>query len=484
MEEPTRQPMKGDFQAMYSPLGSLIRRQPVTVPLDSTVRQAIEVMDEKRIGSIIIADGSTRLPLGIFTLRDLLHRVALPGCTLDLPIAAVMTAGVITVKPQTTAYQAALIMGRRGLRHLLVVDDAGGLLGIVSQNDLFALQRTGLNDVTGNIREAKDLPALQACSKDIRSMADTMLGQGVAADQLTHLISTLNDLLTLRIIELTHDEFDLPQVKWCWVALGSEGRYEQTLSTDQDNGIIFEADGLDADAVRKSLLPFADSVNRKLDSCGFPLCKGGIMAGNPEWCLSLDEWRAKFAKWIQTPEPKALLNASIFFDFRPLYGDEELSHALRDWLLGAAEKAKLFLRLMTENALQCQPPLGMFRDFVYDNNKDFPHTIDLKMHGSRPFVDAARIFSLAHNVTVTSTAQRLRGAAVATNLGADVEAIIDGFYFIQMLRLRHQRDLQGDEAGANRIDPDKLNELDRHILKEAFKQARKLQDKIRLDYRL
>jgi CBS domain-containing protein len=315
-------------------------------------------------------------------------------------------------------------------------------------------------------------------------MADTMLGQGVSADQLTHLISTLNDLLTLRIIELTHDEFDLPQVKWCWVALGSEGRYEQTLSTDQDNGIIFEADGQDAEQVRKDLLPFADSVNRKLDACGFPLCKGGIMAGNPEWCLSLEEWRGKFAKWILSPEPKARLNASIFFDFRPLYGDEELSHSLREWLLEASGKATLFLRLMTENALQCQPPLGLIRDFTYDNNKDFPHTIDLKMHGSRPFVDAARIFSLANGVAMTSTAQRLRGAAEATNLGADVEAIIDGFYFIQLLRLRHQHDLNGDDAGANRVNPDELNELDRHILKEAFKQARKLQDKLRLDFRL
>jgi CBS domain-containing protein len=484
MEEPLRQTAKNDYQAMYSPLGSLIRRQPVTVPLDATVRQAIRIMDEKRIGSIIVADGGGRLPLGIFTLRDLLHRVALPGCTLDLPIASVMTAGVITVKPQTTAYQAALIMGRRGLRHLLVVDDAGGLLGIVSQNDLFALQRTGLNDVTSNIREARDMAALQGCSRDIRSMAATMLGQGVAADQLTHLISTLNDLLTLRIIELTHDEHDLPQVKWCWVALGSEGRYEQTLSTDQDNGIIFEPDGQDVEQVRKGLLTFADAVNRKLDSCGFPLCKGGIMAGNPEWCLSLDEWRAKFAKWIQTPEPTALLNASIFFDFRPLYGDEDLSHALRDWLLGATAKATLFLRLMTENALQCQPPLGLIRDFTFDNSKEFPHTIDLKMHGSRPFVDAARIFSLASGVAMTSTAQRLRGAAEATNLGADVEAMIDGFYFIQQLRLRKQQNLAADDGGANRIDPDALNELDRHILKEAFKQARKLQDKLKLDYRI
>ncbi len=484
MEEATRSAARSEFQAMYSPLGSLIRRQPVTVPLSATVRQAIRIMDEKRIGSIIVADETGRLPLGIFTLRDLLHRVALPGCTLDLPIAAVMTAGVVTVKPQTTAYQAALIMGRRGLRHLLVVDEAGSLIGIVSQNDLFALQRTGVNDVTSNIREARDLAALQDCSKEIGSMAAAMLRQGIAADQLTHLISTLNDLLTLRIIELTHDEFELPQVKWCWVALGSEGRYEQTLSTDQDNGIIFETEAGDVEAVRSSLLPFADSVNRKLDACGFPLCKGGIMAGNAEWCLSLDEWRGKFARWIHAPEPKALLNASIFFDFRPLYGDEELSHALRDWLLGATEKATLFLRLMTENALQCQPPLGLIRDFVFDGNKDFPHTLDLKMVGSRPFVDAARIFALANNIAVTSTAQRLRGAAEATNLGADLEAMIDGFYFIQQLRLRRQHDLQGSDAGANRVDPDMLNELDRHILKEAFRQARKLQDKLRLDYRL
>jgi len=208
------------------------------------------------------------------------------------------------------------------------------------------------------------------------------------------------------------------------------------------------------------------------------------MAGNPEWCLSLEEWRGRFSKWIQMPEPKALLNASIFFDFRPLYGDEDLSHDLREWLLGISGKATLFLRLMSENALQCAPPLGMIRDFVYDNNKDSEHTIDLKMYGSLPFVDAARIFALANNVAMTGTAQRLRGAAEARDMAADVEAMIDGFYFIQLLRLRHQQDLSDGNGGANRIDPDSLNELDRHILKEAFKQARKLQDKLRLDYRL
>jgi CBS domain-containing protein len=486
MEEQTRHPLRGDFQVMHSPLSSIIRRQPVTVALDATIRQAIETMDRMRIGSIIVADADGRMPLGIFTLRDLLHRVTLPGCDLEQPIAAVMTGGVVTVKPQTTAYQAALIMARRGLRHLLVVDEERRLVGIVSQNDLFALQRTGLQDVSNDIREAKDLATLQACARDVQRVAQALLGQGVSAEQLTHFISTLNDLLTLRIIELTHDEFDLPQVRWCWIALGSEGRYEQTLCTDQDNGIIFlEPDEKDVDSVRASFLPFAQAVNIKLDACGFPLCKGGIMAGNPEWCLSLEEWRAKFARWIHAPEPKALLNAAIFFDFRPLYGDEDLSDTLRGWLLGVTRGATLFLRQMTENALQCQPPLGLIRDFVFDGNKEFPHTIDLKMYGSRPFVDAARILSLANGVGQTGTAQRLRGAAEAVNFGGDdVAAIVDGFYYIQLLRLRHQHAMQGNAAGANRIDPGKLNELDRQILKEAFKQAKKLQGRLALDYRI
>jgi CBS domain-containing protein len=484
MEEQSRQPAKGEFQAMYSPLGSLIRRQPVTVPLNATVRQAIEIMDEKRIGSIIIADAEGKLPLGIFTLHDLLHRVALPSCALDLPIAAVMTAGVITVKPQATAYQAALIMARRGLHHLLVVDEAGGLIGIVSQNDLFALQRTGVNDVTSSIREARDLAALQDCSKDIGRMGATMLEQGVAADQLTHLISTLNDLLTLRIIELTHDEFDLPQVKWCWVAFGSEGRYEQTLSTDQDNGIIFETEAGDVEQVRRSLLPFAESVNRKLDACGFPLCKGNVMASNPELCLSLDEWQARFRGWLHAGNPQALLNATIYFDFRPLYGDERLAERLRQWLLDRVPGAPLFQRLMAEIALQTAPPLALFRDFSFDGNAAFPHTLDLKASGARLFVDAARILALAAGIGETGTAQRLRALGEAGKLGRDdVGALVDGFFLIQRLRLRVQQE-NSPAGAANRVDPETLNELDRHVLKEAFRQARKLQERLRLEYRL
>ncbi len=472
--------------AMHSPLSQLPQRDPVTARLATPLREALATMDSKRIGSIVIVDDSGRMPLGIFTLRDVLHRVTLPEISLDEPIASVMTGGVITVRPHTTAYEASLIMARRGLRHLLVVDEAANLVSIVSQNDLYALQRTSLKDVSNDIRQARDLATLQACAKDIQRIALALLKQGMAAEQLTQFISTLNDLLTLRVIELTHDEFDLPQIKWCWVALGSEGRYEQTLCTDQDNGIIFECEQAnDAEALRQRLLPFAQAVNNKLDACGFPLCQGGIMAGNPQWCLSLPEWRGRFGDWMDHPQPKALLNAAIFFDFRPLYGHEALADTLRQWLLDKARNAQLFLRLMADNALQCAPPLGMIRDFVFDDNKEFPNTLDLKMYGSRPFVDAARLLSLTHGVAQTSTAQRLLGASKSVNFGGDdVAAMVDGFYYIQLLRLRHQHQVLGQSGGGNRIDPNQLNELDRHILKEAFKQARKLQSRLKMDYRL
>ncbi len=472
---------------LHRPLSSVIRRPPVTVTPDQSLQQALVRMNEQAIGSIVIA-GEDRVPLGIFTLRDLLVRVALASCDLAQPIGTVMSSGaLVTLKGEATAYQAGVLMARHGLHRILVVDDDKRLLGVVSQGDLFALERTGVKEISGEIRAAADLADLQHAARETRRLAISMLEQGVGAEPLTHFISTLNDLLTMRIIELTAADFELPPVKWCWLAFGSEGRFEQTLSTDQDNGMIFDgegANGVELEALRQSFLPFAKAVNDKLDGCGFPLCRGNVMSSNPELCLSLGEWREKFSNWLHAAHPQALLNATIYFDFRSLYGEESLAGRLSDWLMDYVGGASMFLRFMAENAVRVPVPLGFIRDFVFDDDAQFPHTIDLKTSGTRLFVDAARIFALASGVRQTGTAQRLRIVAGKMRLGReDVAAIIEGFYFLQLLRLRHQQQSE-DEAGANRIDPAALNELDRHILKEAFKQARKLQSRLQLDYRL
>lgn len=469
---------------MFSPLSAVMGRAPVTVGLDTPVRQALVEMDRAGAQAVVVTDPGGCVPLGIFTLRDLVRRVSLPGGDLEQPVAAVMTSGLITLEPHATAHQAALVMARNGVRHVVVVDPGGCLAGVVSQEELFGLQRVGVRDVAAEIQAARDVASLRRTAASVRAVAESLMAQGIGAEALTHHLSTLNDLLTIRVIDLTADAFELPPVAMCWIALGSEGRLEQTFTTDQDNGLVFDPAGDDPERVRAGLLPFARAVNESLDACGFSLCRGGVMAGNPRWCLTLDEWWRALSGWILEPSPEALLNAFIFFDLRPIWGKEALAERLRDRLLAAAAERPVFLRNMAATALRCQPPLGTLRDFVVDRAGEFPNTLDLKS-SSLPFVDAARILALANRVPHTSTAQRLRAAAEILHLGEEaVAAMIDGFHFVHLLRLRNQCRPGRPPGGANRLDPRELNELDRQILKEAFRQARKLQQRVVREYQL
>ncbi len=473
-----------DQQSINAQLSGFLRANVASVTPQTSIKDAMETMVKAKVGSVIVADAGNR-PLGIFTQSDALRRVVVPGHDTAAPVAEVMSAPPATIAATATAYDAMLAMAMRRIRHLVIVDADEKVAGVVSERDLFAMQRIGLRNVRKVIEAAADIDALSRAAGDVRRLCLNMLAQGVSAEKLTQFISGLNDSLTRRVIEICLARHDLRGIDWAWLAFGSEGRDEQTFSTDQDNGIIFICPAaIDRDALRQRFLAFATEVNEGLARCGFPLCKGNIMASNPLWCLTQEEWQERFTQWIRKPEPEALLNATIFFDFRALHGNEGLARALSAWLLDATANANLFLRFMAENAVKVAPPLGMIRDFSFDNNADFPHTLDLKAFGARLFVDAARIIALAHGIPHSNTVERLRAAAAKALLGNDdVNAMIEGFFFIQQLRLRNQR-AGTPPGGENRVDPDKLNELDRHVLKEAFKQAKRLQSRLQLEYRL
>lgn len=473
-------------QTMNSPLSSVIKKEPISVMRDTPILKVVEEMAAGNIGSMIIVDTEQK-PVGIFTQSDVLKRIVLPGTALDNPIHTVMSLHPHTLPLAANAYDAALAMAMHGVRHVLAVDEGGRLKGVVSERDLFTLQRVGLRQIRQTIDTATNIDMLLQASQDVRQLSLNMLAQGVGAEQITQFISALNDTLTRRIIEINLDKHDLYGIDWAWLSFGSEGRDEQTFSTDQDNGIVFICtDIMDRELTQWRLLEFARDVNDDLDKCGFPLCTGKIMASNPELCLTLEEWEEKFFNWISTPEPQALLNASIFFDFRPLFGKFNLAHRMRLSLLKLTAINPLFLRMMAGNAVSVVPPLGMIRDFVTDADPDYPGTIDLKKFGSRLFIDAARIFALGNAVSVTNTVQRLKQSAPTMNISQDeVAAAIAGFNFIQLLRLRHQHveQTQG-RLGDNRVRPDDLNEVERRILKESFRQARKLQQRLKLDYQV
>jgi len=471
--------------AIHSNLSALIQREPVTCESSTPLREALARMHAARVGSIVVVDAA-QAPMGIFTLHDLLARAAEPSFRMDVAIEKVMTTDVVTLEAGASAHDAALVMARESIGHIAVVE-GGRLLGVVSERDLFALRRIGLARLSRDIAQAQDIAVLAGLARGIHGLIDQMLARGVAVAQLNQLITQFNDHVTRRVIELVLVKHGGAPVTFTWMSFGSEGRGEQTLKTDQDNGILFAVPkGGNADAVRKTLLPIAKEINDGLAECGYPLCTGNIMASNPECCLTAEEWQARFSRWIDQGTPEHLLKASIFFDFRSLWGDDAPVTALRDWVSNAASDNSRFQRQMAENALRNEPPLGLVRDFVTESGGEHDHTLDLKVRGLTPFVDGARLLALAHGIAETGTVSRIQ-ALVQQGVVKEYEgsAWCDAIAFIQLVRMRHHqqqaRNLQGLD---NHINPDRLNELDRRILKEAFRQARKLQARIRLDYQL
>lgn len=495
MLDASRQQMQASYAAeasaertMGMALSALVRGTPVTCRPDDALRDAFAVMNQANVGSIIVTEthpGGEEV-LGILTRTDLIARVILPQLPLDTRIADIMTRDVMTLDANATAADATLLMAEHSIRHIPVIQQRGGvsrLIGIVSERDLFTLQRLSVRQLATAVRRADDPEALAAVAQDIRRLSHHLVAQGVAAPQMTRLISHLNDQLTQRLLTLGCARFGIDPDSFCWLALGSEGRSEQTIATDQDNGILFAAGRASQDA----LLAFADWVNVGLAAAGFPLCKGNIMARNPAWCGSSAHWSALFADWIDRGDPQSLLHASVFFDFRGIFGNKALARELRAEVMQRAQATPRFLKQMSDNALRNRPPSsGGLLEGMFGDGDQAP--VDLKLNGTVIFVDSARIWSLGAGLGETNTSMRLRLLAEQSRIPqGDVAGWVDAFEFLQLMRLREQhrrgeaRDSGADE-NPNAVSPSVLSPLDRRILKESFRQARKVQQRLEMDF--
>lgn len=351
-------------------------------------------------------------------------------------------------------------------------------------DNTFAVNRA--QALAAKIEKTSSMSGLLALADEAQRIDQTFLDDGLTGALATYGISWLNDALAARVVALTAEEARLPAANWCWIGLGSEGRHEQTLVTDQDNGLIFSAsDEREADLLREVFLPFAKQTNQRLADCGFTLCSGDIMAGNPAWCRSEDEWKTLFFDWIHKPEPAALLNASIFFDVRPLYGDFSMVDPLRDMLGRWAPSAETFLRLMATNALAAEPPIGFTGDVVMEKEGK-EKFVDIKKYGIRIFVDVGRIIGLAHGVKSASTRTRFLEAGENFGMSAlDVSAALQAMSELQRLRLNHQHHaITTGIKPDNHLHPEELSTYDEAVLREGLKQAKRLQQRLKLTYRI
>ncbi|RII80338.1 MULTISPECIES: DUF294 nucleotidyltransferase-like domain-containing protein [Pseudomonas] len=476
----------GTQYSLNTPLGELAMRHPVVCSADTPLRDAVRLMHEQQVGSIVVID-LQRYPVGIFTLRDLRQVVASMDADLGAPIERHMTAKPFYLSPQASAFDAAMAMTERHIAHVCLVENRR-LCGVVSERDLFSLQRVDLVHLARTIRHAPRLDTLVSLRGEISQLVERMLAHGASSTQITQIITLLNDHTVCRVIELALAERGDPGVPFSWLCFGSEGRREQTLHTDQDNGILFEAaDSAEADSIRARLLPLAQYINQCLAQCGFTLCKGNIMAGNPELCLSRSEWARRFAGFVREASPENLLGSSIYFDLRVVWGDEQGCEQLRQSLLEQVADNRLFQRMMADNALRQRPPVGRLREFVLTRQgNDKAATLDLKVQGLTPFVDGARLLALANGIGACNTLERLR-QLVANGViePLDGAAYEEAYHFIQQTRMQqHQRQTRDNLPYSNRLDPDSLNHLDRRILRESLRQAQRLQSSLALRYQL
>ena len=467
-------------QSFESPLAALPRRSPVAVGPEATAHEALALMQARGVGSVLALDAQGAA-VGILTRHDLLPRFALREPPPDLrrtPATALMSTPVHTLDIGCAVQDAVLLMSRQGIRHVPLTEH-GRVVSLVSERDLFALQRGSVRQLGSALRRAPDVATLRALAPELRAFARQLLAQGVGARALTALVSHLNDLLTERLVTLLAQAHGLDLARACWVAFGSEGRSEQTVATDQDNGLVLH-DTVD-EAEHARWLAMAQQANEALDACGYPLCKGGIMAGRPACCLRQREWAARFGHWMAHGEPEDLLAASIYFDLRPIAGARALAEPLRALIAEGAPAHPRFLRLLAENSLRLKPALSWHGGLDTEAEGE-ARWVDLKLRGSAVFVDAARLFALARGIDAPTTRDRLLQAGQALGTAErERETWASAFEVLQMLRLRVQID--GAPTGnPNRIDVQRLDDIDRRLLKEAMRVARLLQQRVAMDW--
>jgi CBS domain-containing protein len=476
----------GREQLMFStPVGDLIKRAAITTSPDVSIRDAARVMSSNRVGSLVIAPAGDE-PVGIITDRDLRDRVAAATFDGAEPVATIMSPLLVTADPADICFEALVKMIRNNIHHLPVLEN-GRLRGVLTNHDLMMLQGASPISVVREIDDQQDLDGLCRASHAVDGMIGLLLKEGARAGNLTRVITEINDRLVRKVLELVAVPLGPAPVAWCWIVFGSEGRREQTFKTDQDNAIIYAdpADEEQACAARAWFGAFTPRVRDALARCGFPLCPGGYMAANPDWCRPLRDWKRAFSLWVANPDATAVLHSQILFDFRPLCGAEGLAGQLRAHLAAAIARTPSFLGFLANQIANNPPPLGFLHRLVVEKEGEHKDRLNLKLKAIAPIVDLARLFALEKGSPETGTLERLRAVREQnTILGRYGEELEQVFEFLMFLRIHHQQaQVAAGLAPDNFLDPNELSALERQTAREAFGLVAKVQGLVVARYR-
>ncbi len=459
-----------------------ISNKTITCRIDTSIKDAAKIMRENKVGSIVIIDENTN-PIGIITDRDLRNKVVAGDFCSDCKIENIMSSPVITSNVETTVADLQIVMIKNNIHHVCITEDGttkSKMIGMISEHDILVLHGNNPSVFIREIKRAKSSDQLKQIRLNAEQLLKKYLQQEISISFISRIITEINNSINIKAIEiiiskLKNDGNELPNVKWCWLALGSQGREEQLLRSDQDNALVFDdVEISEYQKTKEYFLQLAKGVNEILNECGFDYCPANVMASNSKWCLSLSEWNKQFENWIYSPGNKEVMYSTIFFDFNPIYGDFELSEKMADNIYRTIDNQESFLSFLAKNALENPPPLSFFRDFMFEHNGEHKNEFDIKARAMMPLVDGARVLTLAARIKgINSTIKRFNKLAEIEPENKELFEQLEDAYEI-VIRFRAMQGLKHNNLGRY-FRPDELNKMQRLMLRNCFRPIKELQ---------
>ncbi|CAH0525614.1 putative nucleotidyltransferase substrate binding domain-containing protein [Vibrio hippocampi] len=459
-----------------SKVRTLLTRDAPAIDKGSTIQNAAKLMADEQVSALLIIDPEVveddeddSSPVsGIITDRDLCTRVLAQNLDPQDDVASVMSTDVISLDHNAYVYEAMLVMLRYNVHHLPVLKNKKPI-GIIETTDIVRYESQNSLLLVSTIFQQQSVEELKALSEKVRDSFVRLVNEDANAHMVGTAMSVIGRSFKQRIIELGEEKFGKAPIPFCFLALGSMGRDEQLVVTDQDNAIILD-DSYDKKKHGQYFADLSTFICDALADCGYTYCTGDIMATNPEWRMTRKEWEACFADWIDDPNPKALLNASIFFDLDGVYGKLKWAEQLNSFIVRRARRNNRFLACLARNALNRKPPLGFFKDFVMEKDGRHNNSINLKRRGTAPLVDLIRVHALAVGSRSTNSFERLDDIHEAGILPKGrARDLKDALEFISMVRISHQAwDVEQGIEPDNNVEPENLSDFERRNLKDAF----------------
>ncbi|MCB2196155.1 MAG: cache domain-containing protein [Bacteroidetes bacterium] len=455
----------------------------ISCEINSSIANAVQIMTRKNSDVIFVSQDSNLI--GIITDHDLKTRVLATQRDISSSVSNIMTAPIIAVNENILLYEAILQFNNRKISHLAVTNSEGKISGVISNYDIFEMQRNSISFLVREVEHAETVHQIEKITQRLPVLIKALIDSGARTQNITRIITSLTDAITKRLIALAIEKIGNPPSGFAFIAVGSEGRMEQTLATDQDNAIIIEnVHQENLDVFKRYFLELGSRISDSLNDLGFKYCNGKVMASNPRWVLSLDEWKKQFHTWIVNSDPKSIMEAGIFFDFRCIYGSQELTKELQNYIFQISANKAAFFQHLANPIIKYKSAINLFGNIVGDTKEDNQNVLDIKKI-IFPITSFIRIYAIRNKIEETNSLLRLEKLNSINQVKKNLYNEINVSYnYLMLMRFRFQTNqLLKKKDPDNLVNIDELTDIEKTTLKKIISEISNLQTQLNFDFK-